>query len=956
MSRLSVDNQFAINQTGNYFYSNPPPYAASSLYKEKTHIIFVIHLLLNNSCSTIHLTNLAAMKQFFIASILCTIADLLAPGISADAQFISTIAGTYYNPSSGLGAYSGDGGPAVSAELSLPSNIVLDTNGNLYIADAGNNRIRMINTAGIISTFAGNGAGAFSGDGGLAAAAALNAPEGIAIDDTGNLYIADAGNNRIRKVNTAGIITTVAGIGTFGYSGDGGAATLAKLNVPYGVSVDDSGNVYIADTYNHRIRKVNTLGIISTFAGTGVGGSTGNGGLATAARINSPVRVRAHDSSVYICDGNNTIRRVNAEGIINAYIGVGGGSFAGDGGAAISAHLNGSMDIAFDTSGNVYIADAYNRRIRKVDETGIINTIAGNGAFGYSGDGGLADTAEIAEPTGVIIDHNGYIYVADRATARIRKISPCNTSAGTITGSHTMCTASTMTLYDTTATFPGKWSSSDVSVASVDSVSGVVAALTSGTFAITCSVKGLCSPTPVTTTFTVSISNPGVYTVTGGGSYCSGGTGVNIGLNNSETGINYQLYRGDTLMGSPVPGTGAAINFGLQPAAGTYTVEATNTIAGCSSAMTDTAVVTILPLSHDSLAITPGPTDTLCGGTPVSFTAHPYGGGSAPTYSWYVNGSPAGATSSSYTYPPDNGDIVTCTMSSSIPCAVINPTYSVTMTVQPYGIPTVSIAASPAFVVCEGSPVTFMPSPYLGGYSPVYSWLVNDVVVGSGDSLVYDPANHDTVFCIMNSDFACRLSTSAISNKIVETVHPLLIPVVEVYASPSMVLSSGETATLTANVTNGGPDPLYQWYINETPVPGATNDVFVHSAFFNNDSVSCLVTNSGECAGIQAFNWVIINEYPAGVQQLGMGNDIRLLPNPNNGSFTIKGNWNIAGNEDAMVVITDVLGQVVYRNNALTQQGMMNEQVVLNKSLAEGMYLLKVNRGNEERVFRFVVE
>lgn len=283
------------------------------------------------------------------------------------------------------------------------------------------------NNLGIISTVAGNGTYGFSGDGSAATNAKINYPYSVAVDASGDLFIADLSNNRIRKVDTNGIITTVAGngpSGTFGtYSGDGGAATNAGLNFPSGVAVDSKGNVFIADEYNGRVRKVDTNGIIITVAG---GGSGSDGGAATNASLNRPWGVVLDAvGNLFIGDlGNNRVRKVDANGIITTVAGNGSASFSGDGGAATNASLNGPTGVAVDAVGNLFIADYENERIRKVDTNGIITTVAGIGvSASYSGDGGAATNANLAAPIGVAVDTNGNIFVADSNNGRIRKVN-----------------------------------------------------------------------------------------------------------------------------------------------------------------------------------------------------------------------------------------------------------------------------------------------------------------------------------------------------------------------------------------------------------------------------------------------------------------------------------------------------------------------------------------------------
>ncbi len=334
---------------------------------------------------------------------------------------VRTVAGN------GASGYSGDGGPATAAGLPYPTGVAVDANGNLYIADGSNNRVRKVSPNGIITTVAGNGNQGFSGDGGPATAASLHGPHSVAVDTNGNLFIADTSNHRVRKVNPDGIIITVAGIGftTIGVSGDGGPATAAGLYAPFGVAVDAQGNLYIANYNHHRVRKVSPNGIITTVAGNGNQGFSGDGGPATAASLNNPHGVAVDaNGNLYIADGsNNRVRKVSPNGIITTVAGNGNQGFSGDGGPATAAGLYGPVDVAVDTNGNLFIADSSNHRIRRVTPNGMIATIAGSGVSGFSGDGDPATVARLHGPHSVAVDASGNLYVADEANHRIRSLS-----------------------------------------------------------------------------------------------------------------------------------------------------------------------------------------------------------------------------------------------------------------------------------------------------------------------------------------------------------------------------------------------------------------------------------------------------------------------------------------------------------------------------------------------------
>ena len=333
--------------------------------------------------------------------------------ISAAADNMVTIAGA------GADGFSGDGGNALAAQFGAISGLAVDAQGNIYLADTWNQRVRMIDSGGNISTIAGSGVSGDGGDGGPALGAALRWPFGLARDTTGNLYVSTG--SRVRKILANGTIMAFAGTPSPGYGGDGQSAAVASLREPHGLAVDAAGNVYIADSGNFRIRKVNPLGVITTIAGMGQAGYSGDGGPATAARIGY-ISALALDpvGNLYVSDPyNHCVRRISSSGTIQT---VAGGSFGtgGDGGPPTSAQLKYPRGLAVDRNGNLFVADSLNNRIRVAAAGGVLFTAAGTGAAGFGGDAGPGPYASLNLPYALAADPAGDIYIADLRKFRIR--------------------------------------------------------------------------------------------------------------------------------------------------------------------------------------------------------------------------------------------------------------------------------------------------------------------------------------------------------------------------------------------------------------------------------------------------------------------------------------------------------------------------------------------------------
>ena len=332
---------------------------------------------------------------------------------------ISTFAG------SGATGFAGDGGAATAAVLDRPIYVHAAGDGSLYIADENNHRIRRVDAAGVITTFAGNGTRGFSGDGGPATAAALNAPAGLCGDAAGNIYINDVLNQRIRRVDRSGTMTTFAGNGSASSSGDGGPATAAGIWLPIRCAFNSGGEMYVAEQGGHRIRRVASGGTIATVAGNGSRGFAGDGGPAASALLDNPTAVAIdYAGNVYFSDqGNQRIRRITPAGVMATVAGNGTAGFNGDGGPATAASLNFPGGLAVDQGGVLYVADSPNHRVRRITPDGRVDTVAGNGAGTFNGDGRQALAAALNAPFGLAIDAGGALYIADSGNQRVRRVA-----------------------------------------------------------------------------------------------------------------------------------------------------------------------------------------------------------------------------------------------------------------------------------------------------------------------------------------------------------------------------------------------------------------------------------------------------------------------------------------------------------------------------------------------------
>ncbi len=514
---------------------------------------------------------------------------------------IYTIAGT------GIAGFSGDGGLAINAKINKQSYFAKDISGNIYFSDRYNRRVRKIATNGIITTVAGNGTSGSGGDGGPATAAQIAQVSGLTLDADGNLYISDYDENKIRKVNTAGIITTFAGTGASSSTGDGGHATAASLQTPMGLSVDHSGNLLVIEQFGHRVRKIAPgSNIISTIIGTGVIGYSGNGGPATAATISYPNTIFVDSAdNIYLTDnGNHALRKINTAGIISTIAGNGLEGFSGDGGPATSARLDYPAGATMDATGNIYIADYGNHRIRKINTSGIISTYAGTGSPGFNSDCIAPTTAKIYFPLDVIISNDGGLLISDESNNRIRKVHTSNNIPVLLSGTTELCNGSTSTL--TSSHSGGTWTSNNTSVATV-SATGVVTATGVGTATISYTNLSACGYASGSIVVNVAESID-LATITGASELC---TGSSTTLSSSTTGGSWTSSNvGIATVGSTgtVTGIGAGvvvISYTKTNGCGTAIATKTITVNTTIAAGTITGPIAVYTGNNISLSATP---------------------------------------------------------------------------------------------------------------------------------------------------------------------------------------------------------------------------------------------------------------------------------------------------------------------------------------------------------------
>ena len=876
----------------------------------------------------------------------------------------------------GTAGPTGDGGQASLAELNSPTGITFDAAGNLYIADQYNYRIRKVTPAGIISTVAGTGVAGFSGDGGPAVSAQLDNPCATAFDAAGNMYIADYTNNRIRKVTPAGVISTFAGTGIQAYSGDGGQAINAELNGPVGIGFDAAGDLYIADRYNNRIRMVNPTGVISTFAGNGTGGFSGDG-TATAVELNAPFGLSIDASNnVYIADlGNNRVRKVTAAGILSTLAGTGTAGYNGDGIPAISAELSSPPGVALDLAGNLCIADWGNNRVRIIGLSASSATICvggstkitASGASTYTWSTGLTTPSIAVNPTitttysvssnlgfGLTATATGTVTVNPLPTVTVNSATICvgntatltagggatytwNTSATTASISATPTVTTDYTVTATSAQGCKGTATATITVDALPTVTVNSATVCAGTSTIltagganTYSWNTGATTNSITATPTVTTD----YTVTGTNAQGCKGTAVAvvtvrpgpIVTVNSVTlcaGTSGTLTANGAASYTWSTGSHATSISGTPTVSATYTVTGSNDFGCTSSAV---AVVTVNPLpviTASSETICAGGTYTLCSGN------------SAPsTSSWYtmVNG------------------VKSATSFSTSPCVVVTPTantsYNVVVT-NTNGcsanetITLTTISNNPAFVLTEtpsGAYFTFealanmVPSTVPAGYGDQY--VVQELLSPTGPVKWSSPAPEACYW----ENYPYPTYFNGINNSVTD------------YAGPGITLPACATAT---GFTAFHPCPSV---IAEGEFRGNTTYVISHTSWNSVCPVSApysYTVTVQSPAGRMGEHIIVRNNEVTANDATGINNattenvlaQAAVYPNPSNGNFTIE----TTTTAQQLVEVYDLAGRLVF------SQTITGTTAINANELPAGMYNLKVSGADKAVNKRIVI-
>ncbi|MEI8280041.1 MAG: T9SS type A sorting domain-containing protein [Bacteroidota bacterium] len=855
--------------------------------------------------------NISGLKFLLIFLLSCNVAI---------AQNITTVAGT------GVAGFNGNYIPAISAELNIPAGIVLDPAGNLYIADNANQRVRKVSPSGIIKTIAGNTIAGYTGDGGIDTVAQLNTPRGLAMDLAGNLYIADANNHCIRKINTSGIITTIAGNGIPGFYGDNGPAASCYLNFPSSIACDASGNIYVSDLNNQRIRKIASSGIITTIAGTGVQGYNGDNILAINAQLNNPTGIATDAAGdLYIADEySHRVRKIDhITNMITTIAGTGNWGFNGDGGPATNALLSAPYGVCVDPMGNVYIAEYSNQRIRKVTPSGIISTVVGNGVATYGGDGGPASSAQVNNPVAVITDANGNLYIDDQGNNRIRKMVAPPSVTLTVSPSNIVCASANIVF---TATASNTSSTTFQWVKNGNVIPGV----TGSTYSPTNLVTGdtiycnLTSSSVWSNHIGMTIKPiPSTPTASGNSPLCPGAT-LNLQSSSSSSHIYYG-WTGPNTFASNLENPSRT---NMQSAdSGIYSVVAIDSVNQCPSFP---ATVNIVVNSATIPTVTLNGPSMVCHNALATYLANT--NVTNASYQWRVNNIITG-TNSSYAYTPLNGDHIYCKVTvPSGTCFTIDTAISNTLTLSVVDTIAVSGSIAGDSAVCHNALAVDSVISMVVGAS--YDWKVNGTSIGvTSPKYYYAPTNGYLVSCQVSAPVgSCYWPITAISNSLPMAVS---IPLPSIYISGPASSHTGDSVFVNAILTNAGSGYSILWKRNQITI-GITSVPTIHYLkTTGNDTITAQVlTHVVTCTDTANSNIVNITNLTTGIENINEETKISIYPNPFNENIHISG----LQIQDRVVVF-DLLGRQVVPEYISDSQ---SEQSLFVNGLASGTYIIQV--------------
>ncbi len=803
---------------------------------------------------------------------------------------------------------------------------------------SGSTGIATINSSGVITgVAAGTAVISYSVTNACGTAVAtrsitVNSPTTVAAI-TGTTTVCSGGSITLADATAGGVWT----------SGATGIATINTSGVVTGVAVGSAPITYtVTNSFGCVSRATTTVTVTSGISATATaGGATtfcAGGSVTLSSSTGSGYTYQWQVGGTNISGATSATYTVTTSGVYNVVITQGScvassSTITVTVNAAYAAPISGASAVCIGA--NTTLTDATTGGTWTSGSTGIASVSSAGIVYGLA-----AGTA--------VISYSVTNACGTAVATRTMTVSAPTTVAA-ITGATTVCPGNTITLAD--ATTGGVWSSTNTTIATV-STTGVVRGIAAGSDTIKYSVTNASGCTSfATTVITVLAAPAATITAAGPTTFCTGG---HVILNaTAGSGLSYQWKIG----GSNISGaTNASYNAST---AGVMTVVITNA-SGCATTSAGTVITvtsgtTVVP----AVSITANPGIILCSGSVSdTFTAIPVNGGSAPAYQWYVNGT-ATATTSTMRYTPGAGDVVKVKLTSNATCALPDTaSASVTITISGFITPSVSISPYPNDTVCSGTPVTLTPVAVNGGSAPTYTWTKNGIFATAASSYTYLPANGDVILVTLRSSFPCLTIDTAVSSPLTITVDTNVSNTVTITASRLTITALGQPVTFTATAPHGGSSPAYQWLLNGLVVPGATNSVYVSTVLGSGQVVTCRVTSSDPCASPNPAisNGILVTLVPAGIKdQQHTAGSFLLVPNPNNGTFTISGTIDAIADGKVTIKVADMLGQIIYINDAQITNGTLNEHITLDRTLANGIYVINIISAEGSYVMHMVL-